>query len=106
MHSTNVIAPVFKRLGINDQWGNGLKLIADELKKYPNIELRWKEVGLSFQAQSVRLDYLQNAERIKDVQQELQKATLYLKVLHCIVNNTLSRQEISLALGQKKVRDN
>lgn len=47
-----------------------------------------------------------STERIKDVQQELQKATLYLKVLHCIVNNTLSRQEISLALGQKKVRDN
>lgn len=102
-----VIAPVFKRLGVIDQWGNGLKLIADELKEYPNIELRWKEVGLSFQVQFVRLDYLQNAERIKNVQQELQqelqKATLYSEVLHCIVNNTLSRQEISLALGQKKV---
>ena len=29
-----VIAPIFKRLGIIDQWGNGLKLIADELKEY------------------------------------------------------------------------
>jgi len=27
-----VIAPVFKRLGIIDQWGNGLKQIADTLK--------------------------------------------------------------------------
>lgn len=25
-----VIAPVFKRMGIIDQWGNGLKLIVDE----------------------------------------------------------------------------
>ncbi|CDN30560.1 ATP-dependent DNA helicase [Mucinivorans hirudinis] len=33
-----VIAPVFKKLGIIDQWGNGLKLIADEMKEYPNIE--------------------------------------------------------------------
>ena len=48
-----------------------------------------------------------NAERIKDVQQELQqelqKTTLYSEVLRCIVSNALSRQDISLALGQKKV---
>lgn len=41
-----VIAPVFKQMGIIDQWGNGLKLIANELKQYPQIELRWKEPGL------------------------------------------------------------
>lgn len=61
---------------------------------------------MSFQVQFVRLDYLLNAERIKDVQQELQqelqKTTLYSEVLRCIVSNTLSRQDISLALGQKK----
>jgi ATP-dependent DNA helicase len=59
----------------------------------------------------VRLDYVLNAERIKDIQQEfqqelqqeLQKATLYSEVLRCIVSNALSRQDISLALGQKKV---
>lgn len=52
-----VIAPVFKRLGIIDQWGNGLKLVAEEMKRYPHIELRWKEVGLSFQVQFVKKDY-------------------------------------------------
>ena len=51
-----IIAPVFKRLGIIDQWGNGLKLIADELKNYPQIDFCWKEVGLSFQVQFVKLD--------------------------------------------------
>jgi predicted HTH transcriptional regulator len=54
-----IIAPVFKRMGIIDQWGNGLKLIFDELKDYPNIELRWKEVGLSFQVQFVKSDYVE-----------------------------------------------
>jgi ATP-dependent DNA helicase len=49
-----VIAPVFKRLGIIDQWGNGLKLVADEMKDYPEIEFRWQEVGLSFQVQFVK----------------------------------------------------
>ena len=102
-----VIAPVFKRLGIIDQWGNGLKLIASELKEYPNIELRWKEVGLSFQVQFVKLDYLEKQERIEGVQQELQqelqKSTLYSEVLRCLVQAPLSRQDISIALGQKKI---
>lgn len=102
-----VIAPVFKRLGIIDQWGNGLKLIAEELKEYPNIEFRWKEIGLSFQVQFVKLDYLQKQEQIESIQQELQqellKPTLYSEVLRCLVQNTLSRQDISNALGQKKV---
>ena len=52
-----VIAPVFKKLGIIDQWGNGLKLIADELKAYPEIEFRWFEKGLQFQVQFLKKDY-------------------------------------------------
>lgn len=114
-----VIAPVFKRLGIIDQWGNGLTLIASELKEYPNIQLRWKEVGLSFQVQFVKLDYLEKQERVENIkqglqqelqqelrqelQQELQKPTLYSEVLRCLINSALSRQDISIALGQKKV---
>ena len=48
------IAPVFRKLGIIDQWGNGLKLVAEELKDYPEIQFRWREVGLSFQVQFVK----------------------------------------------------
>ena len=39
---------VFKRLGIIEQWGNGLQLIADDLEKYPEIKLAWKEPGTAF----------------------------------------------------------
>jgi ATP-dependent DNA helicase RecG len=28
-----ILAPVFKKLGIIEQWGNGLQLISKELKK-------------------------------------------------------------------------
>ena len=49
-----VIAPVFKRMGIIDQWGNGLKLVSQEMKEYPDIDLRWCEVGLSFQVQFMK----------------------------------------------------
>ena len=57
-----VIAPFFKHLGLIDQWGNGLKLIADELKNYHMIELKWFETGLQFQVkfickQRIRDDY-------------------------------------------------
>ena len=55
-----VIAPVFKRLGIIDQWGNGLKMVAEEMKSYPEIDLCWKEVGLSFQVQFIKKNYQEN----------------------------------------------
>jgi ATP-dependent DNA helicase RecG len=57
-----VIAPVFKRLGIIDQWGNGLKLIADGLKDYPEIEFKWHETGLQFQVQFIKKDIQQQLE--------------------------------------------
>jgi ATP-dependent DNA helicase RecG len=46
-----VIAPVFRKTGLIDQWGNGLKIIFDEMKNYPEIEFRWKEAGMGFQVQ-------------------------------------------------------
>ena len=39
----------------------------------------------------------------QELQQELQKSTLYSEILRCLVNTTLSRQDISIALGQKKI---
>jgi predicted HTH transcriptional regulator len=57
-----IIAPVFKLLGIIDQGGNGVRLIAKEMKDYPEIELRWKEVGMSFQIQFVKTKFVGNDE--------------------------------------------
>jgi len=34
-----------------------LKIIADELKKYPEIELKWYEKGLQFQVQFIKKNY-------------------------------------------------
>lgn len=66
-----VIARVFKRLGIIDQWGNGLKLVAEELRHCPNIELKWREVGLSFQVQFV----INNRKDIEGVHENNKKDT-------------------------------
>ncbi|MCE5223778.1 hypothetical protein LLG10_06315 [bacterium] len=59
-----VIAPIFKKLGIIDQWGNGLKLIDEELKLYKNeIEFLWRDTGTQFQVQFVKK---QIKERVKE----------------------------------------
>lgn len=56
------IAPVFKKIGIIDQWGNGLKLISNELKNYPDIDFKWFEKGLQFQIQFILKKYSENFE--------------------------------------------
>ena len=85
-----VIAPVFKRMGIIDQWGNGLKLIADELKEYPQIGFRWKETGLSFQVQFVKLNYVSEQELGQELGQELRQEsttpTKYSEILQGFPN--------------------
>ena len=72
------IAPVFKKMGLIDQWGNGLKLITDELKQYSEIKLEWFERSLQFQVQFVKTDY-----QLKD---SLQKTKVvenpYLNVIY------------------------
>ncbi|WP_394335968.1 ATP-binding protein [Brumimicrobium salinarum] len=55
-----VLAPVFKRLGIIEQWGNRLQLIADDLKEYPEIDLTWKAPGVVFRVSFIKKEYKKN----------------------------------------------
>lgn len=114
-----VIAPVFKLLGIIDQWGNGLKLIADELKEYPEIEFRWRETGLSFQVQFVKRYFKADAEKKQELGQELEQElgqeleqelrqerkekTMFSSILIELSKNALSRQQLAQVFGLKKV---
>ena len=66
------LAPVFKKLGIIEQWGNGLQLIAEELKKYPEIEMQWSEPGISFRVTFLKTDYRQ-LEPVTDENKPLEK---------------------------------
>ena len=52
-----VLAPIFKKLGLIEQWGTGFRKIQQALKEYPNIELRINEPGMAFQIQFVKKDY-------------------------------------------------
>lgn len=102
-----LIAPVFKLLGIIDQWGNGLKLIADELKAYPEIEFRWKEVGLSFQVQFVKRNFKAEIESRQELGQELgqerKEKTIFTFILIHLQQESLSRSELANVLGLKTV---
>jgi predicted HTH transcriptional regulator len=110
-----IIAPVFKRLGIIDQWGNGLKLIAEELKDYPQIEFRWKEVGLSFQVQFIKLDYVAEkklgaelgvelrAELRAELEAESKQSTLYGKILQNLYSTEMAKQELANSLSLEKI---
>ena len=44
------LLPIFKKLGLIEQAGNGLKTIDNDLKNYPEIDYQWKETeyGLWF----------------------------------------------------------
>lgn len=51
-----VIGPVFKKLKLIEQWGTGFKKVKEELKNYPELELRISEPNMSFQVQLVKKD--------------------------------------------------
>lgn len=66
-----VIAPIFKKIGIIDQWGNGLKLIADEMRDYPEIKFKWMDTGMQFQVLFVKTGFIENTEKKQEQQTEL-----------------------------------
>lgn len=49
-----ILAPIFKKLGIIEQWGNGMQLIADELKDYPEIKFQWSHPGMAFRISFIK----------------------------------------------------
>ncbi|CAN5665953.1 helix-turn-helix domain-containing protein [soil metagenome] len=63
-----VIAPIFKHIGVIDQWGNGLKIISNALKAYPEIEFKWFEKGLQFQIQFIKKNYQPEDEQAIDME--------------------------------------
>ena len=75
------LAPVFKKIGIIEQWGNGLSIIADEMELYPEISLKWEIPGLSFRVIFIKTNYSTQ----KGTQKTTQKTTQ--KIINLIVDN-------------------
>ena len=112
-----VLAPIFRNMGIIDQWGNGLRTIYNDLKSYAHIEFRWKEVGQYFQIQFIKLSYkeLQRSEQMLwqeleresgqglklKLEQEREEKTLFSLLLEKIQTKPLSRKELIAILNIK-----
>jgi len=73
-----ILSPVFKKLGILEQWGNGLKLIAEELQNYPEIGHDWKEPVITFCVTFTNKNFKQ--------QPELQPETIFTKILKQLID--------------------
>jgi Predicted transcriptional regulator containing an HTH domain and an uncharacterized domain shared with the mammalian protein Schlafen len=114
-----ILAPIFRNLGIINQWGEGLKAIYNDLKSHSHIEFRWREIGQLFQVQFIRLNYkeLQRSEqmlwqelgqetgqelRLK-LEQEREEKTLFTILLEKVQERTLSRKELVKILNIKSV---
>lgn len=93
-----ILSPVFKKLGILEQWGNGLKLIAEELQNYPEIWPDWKEPVITFRDTFTNKNFKQ--------QPELLPETIFTRILKQLIDNILSRKEISTDMGQKPFQGN
>ena len=65
-----VLAPEFKKFGIIEQWGNGLQLISDEMKQYPEIDIKLNEPGMAFRISFIKRDYIEQPESRQELQQE------------------------------------
>ena len=59
-----VLAPIFKKLGLIEQWGTGFRKIQEALKEYPNVELHFNKPGIAFQMQFVKKDYQPESEQV------------------------------------------
>jgi predicted HTH transcriptional regulator len=92
-------------LGIIEQWGNGLRLIASEMQTYPEIKLSWKEPGIAFRVVFTNKNYLQQHELQHELQRELQKETLYSKVLRLVSDRTLSTNNCRLHWDRNPYQD-
>ncbi len=107
-----VLAPVFKKLGIIEQWGNGLRLIAEELKKYPEIKMQWSEPGFDFRITFSKVNYKEQKEtndyaRLRTITDDYGRFETEEKkiLLYLLDNEKLSRKEAVglLGLGKSKV---
>ncbi|BAI79794.1 ATP-dependent DNA helicase [Deferribacter desulfuricans SSM1] len=123
-----VLASVFKKLGIIEQWGNGLRLIADDLRKYPEIKFEWSEPGISFRVTFRKINYspetkktaltesaddygrlrtvADDYERLRTIANDYERLTLEEKeiLLYILDNGKITRKKATEILNIQKTK--
>jgi predicted HTH transcriptional regulator len=49
-----VLAPIFKKLKLIESWGTGIQRMQDEVSRYPDIDLEFRETEYSFQVRFIK----------------------------------------------------
>jgi ATP-dependent DNA helicase RecG len=99
-----ILAPVFKKLGIIEKWGNGLRLIYEELQKYPEINFSWKEPGLSFRVVFQKMNYHKTGTSTQETDgttEKTTKKTTKKTTIKTTMKTTIENREKILKLLQK-----
>jgi ATP-dependent DNA helicase RecG len=110
------LAPVFKKLGIIEQWGNGLQLIAGELKNYPEIELQWNEPGMAFRVSFVKKNFdgqlqteTDDYDRLRPITTDYDRLSKEEKMilLYILDHDKITRKEAVglIGLGETKTKE-
>jgi len=95
-----ILAPVFKRLGIIEQWGNGLRLIARELQNYHKIALEWKEPGIAFSVTFLKKNFVTELTEIYTNASGKTSGKTSGKILELIESNkNITIPEIAAIIG-------
>ncbi|MCL8009364.1 putative DNA binding domain-containing protein [Gelidibacter japonicus] len=94
-----ILAPIFKKLGIIEQWGNGLQLIANELKDYPEIKFQWSQPGMSFRISFIKSQIKSEKTHVHEINEERLRTTAndYERL------RTIANDYEQLSLEQKKI---
>ncbi|KUJ95354.1 MAG: Restriction modification system DNA specificity domain [Desulfonauticus sp. 38_4375] len=103
-----VLASVFKKLGIIEQWGNGLRLIAEELRKYPEIKFEWSEPGISFRITFRKINYNPEIQKGEDIQTATDYDRLSVEekkvLLFLLDNEKISKKEAMNLINAKETK--
>jgi predicted HTH transcriptional regulator len=102
-----LIAATFKKLGIIEQWGSGLKIISDDLKNYPEIELEWSEPGIAFRVTFNKKNYTpENTGKVSEITREITREEtreIILSVLKATPYITINELAEIVGISQKGV---
>ncbi|MBI9031445.1 DeoR family transcriptional regulator [bacterium] len=104
-----ILAPIFKTCNLIEKWGSGFKKILEQMRNYPELELKILEPSNATQIQFIKKDFVgekaRTSEKTGKVSEKTEKVSEYSrktseKIVSLIQNNAnLTIGEMSDLIG-------
>ncbi|MDA3791540.1 MAG: putative DNA binding domain-containing protein [Desulfobacula sp.] len=103
-----VLAPIFKKLKLIESWGTGIQRMKDEVSKYPNIDLEFRETEYSFQVRFIKKESEKNGQSQGTVRAESRQSQenhsnemtqLSKNIIKLLKTGAKSKSEVAADLG-------